>query len=79
MGGPDYTWWHGFYDIAHNFYFELIPQAREFENPEVNAYIDKLLKEDPMHNWFSRNTEELKKGIRSGAVQKVYRDLFQEK
>jgi len=29
MSGPDYTQWHGFYEVAERFYFELIPQARE--------------------------------------------------
>ncbi|RJP68227.1 MAG: hydroxylamine oxidoreductase [Candidatus Abyssobacteria bacterium SURF_17] len=27
MMGPDYTQWHGFYDIAHRFYIEFIPEA----------------------------------------------------
>lgn len=29
MLGPDYTQWHGFYEVAERFYFEVIPQARE--------------------------------------------------
>ncbi|MHC4745064.1 MAG: multiheme c-type cytochrome, partial [Planctomycetota bacterium] len=27
MMGPDYTQWHGFYEVAHRFYIEFIPQA----------------------------------------------------
>jgi len=31
MMGPDYAGWHGLYDVAHNFYFKLIPEARHFD------------------------------------------------
>ncbi len=30
MMGPDYTWWHGIYDVIHNFYFEFIPRRVSF-------------------------------------------------
>jgi hydroxylamine dehydrogenase len=29
MMGPDYTHWHGTYDLAKNFYTEMIPELRE--------------------------------------------------
>ena len=29
MMGPDYTQWHGFYEVAHRFYMEFVPQLRE--------------------------------------------------
>ncbi len=29
MMAPDYTHWHGMYEVAERFYVELIPQARE--------------------------------------------------
>jgi len=76
MMGPDYTWWHGIYDVAHNFYFKLIPEARHYNNAKVNAYIDDLLTNDPMHKWMSTNTGEIKKGIKSGDFQKIYEKLF---
>ncbi|MDA8165288.1 MAG: multiheme c-type cytochrome [Desulfobacteraceae bacterium] len=79
MMGPDYTWWHGIYDVAYSFYFKLIPAARAYNDPEVNAYIDNLLAKDPMHNWLDRPPEELKKAIRSGELQKVYQPLFDRK
>jgi hydroxylamine dehydrogenase len=77
MGGPDYTWWHGIYDVAHNFYFEFLPAARELGDPEVNARIDDLLANDPMHSWISRDTADIKADIRSEALQQAYRDMFQ--
>ena len=79
MMGPDYTWWHGIYDVAHNFYFKFIPEARHYNDPEVNAYIDKMLKDDPMHTWLNKPTKEIKAAIRSGELQKVYKSLFDQK
>lgn len=79
MMGPDYTWWHGIYDVAHNFYFKLIPEARGYNDAEINAYIDNLLKNDPMHTWIDRPTADLKAAIKSGELQKVYQGLFDKK
>jgi len=78
MMGPDYTWWHGAYEVAKHFYFELIPEAREYDNPEVNAYIDSLLVNDPMHKWLSTATAELKGDIRSGKLQEIYHRMFEQ-
>jgi hydroxylamine dehydrogenase len=78
MMGPDYTWWHGFYEVAQHFYFKLIPEARELNNPELNAYLDKLLTDDPMHQWLNQPTDRLKQMIKSGELQKVYRSFFEE-
>jgi hydroxylamine dehydrogenase len=76
MMGPDYTWWHGFYEVARNFYFEFLPEAREYNNAEINAYIDNLLK-DPMHKWMMESTDNLKNAIRSGAVRELYKKFFE--
>lgn len=78
MGGPDYSWWHGMYDVAQNFYFEFLPEAQHYNDPEVNKYIEKMLNENPMHSWLTRETKELKSEIRSGEMQKVYEDLYKE-
>ncbi len=78
MMGPDYTWWHGFYDIAQNFYFKLLPEARQFGDPDVDAFIDELLDSDPMHRWVREQTADLKKEIRSGDMQKIYTRFFVE-
>jgi hypothetical protein len=76
MMGPDYTWWHGIYEVAQHFYFKFLPEVRRFGDPEVNRAIDKLLADDPMHAWINQSTESIKKRIRSGELQKTYRDLF---
>ncbi len=79
MMGPDYTWWHGIYDVAHNFYFKLLPEARKFNDPELNAHLDKLIKDDPMHEWLTTPTGKLKEKIRSGDMQKIYKGLYEQK
>jgi len=79
MMGPDYTWWHGLYEVSQHFYFKFIPAARAYNDPEVNAYIDKMFKEDPMHQWMSRPTEEIKADIRSGKMQQFYKDMYTPK
>jgi len=79
MMGPDYTWWHGMYEVAKHFYFKLIPEAREYNDPEVNAYIDNLLENDPMHSWIKRETKDLKEEINAGKLQEIYQNLFDRK
>ena len=78
MMAPDYAWWHGIYDVAHNFYFKFLPSAKAYGDADVNAYIEKMLKDDPMHNWLNSDTKTLKAAIRSGKMQKTYEKLFEE-
>ena len=78
MMGPDYTWWHGIYDVAQHFYFKMLPEARKFKDPDVDAYIDNLITSDPMHSWLKEDTETLKENIRSGKMQEIYRELFEQ-
>ncbi|MEW5820044.1 MAG: multiheme c-type cytochrome [Cyanobacteriota bacterium] len=47
MMGPDYVQWHGFYELAHNFYFKFLPLAKELGETE---YVENLLNE-PEHAW----------------------------
>lgn len=76
MMGPDYTWWHGIYDVAQHFYFKFLPQAQAYKDPEVNAAIDALLKNDPMHTWLNRSTDAIKADIRSGKLPALYKDMY---
>ena len=77
MMGPDYTWWHGFYEVAKHFYFDFLPEARSYKNAEVDSYIDNLLKNDPMHQWLNLPLEKIKQMIRSGELQKLYNLYFE--
>ena len=74
---PDYTWWHGMYEVIQTFYFHFIPAARAYDDPDVNAMIDKVLA-DPKHQWLSRNTDAIKKDIQRGDMQKLYEGLFDD-
>jgi hypothetical protein len=78
MMGPDYTWWHGIYEVAHSFYFKYLPAARELHDADVDKFIDDLLADDSMHQWMNTPTGELKEAIRTGELQEIYQDLFSD-
>ena len=75
MMGPDYTWWHGMYEVAQHFYFKYVPELREFHDPDVDKLLDEILA-DPFHVWMTRPTAEIKADIKSGAMQKMYEDMY---
>jgi hydroxylamine dehydrogenase len=64
MQGPDYTQWHGFFEVAHRFYFELIPQAQELarDDPDIQKVISDIL-DQPDHAWL--------KGLSPAERQKI--------
>jgi hydroxylamine dehydrogenase len=64
MMAPDYTHWHGMYEVAERFYMELIPQARELaahaggsKGRAVEKVINDILKR-PEHIWFLEGAED---------------------
>jgi hypothetical protein len=74
MMAPDYTHWHGMYEVAERFYMEVIPQARELaahaaaegrgsEAQAVNRVIDGILSR-PEHVWFEEGAEGQADAIR---------------
>jgi hypothetical protein len=74
MMAPDYTHWHGMYEVAERFYMELIPQAREIiqhareegrraEARAVEAVVDEILVR-PEHAWFQEGAEAQSARIR---------------
>jgi len=76
MMGPDYTWWHGIYEVAQHFYFKYIPELRKFHNEELDKMIDEVMA-DPYHNWLNRPTAEIKADIKSGKMAEMYKDMYQ--
>ncbi|MHC4938510.1 MAG: multiheme c-type cytochrome [Planctomycetota bacterium] len=65
MMAPDYTHWHGMYEVAERFYMELIPQAREMAHharehgnaagaDAVEKVIDEILAL-PEHKWINKD------------------------
>jgi hypothetical protein len=53
MMGPDYTQWHGMYEVAKHFYTKFIPEAEELL-PKVSA---ETLGSD-YHKWTKGLTKE---------------------
>ena len=64
MMGPDYTQWHGFFEVAHRFYMEFVPQMRELIHEgeraggskaaaarRLDARLDEVLNSE-QHRWF---------------------------
>ncbi|MCG8588219.1 MAG: hydroxylamine oxidoreductase [Proteobacteria bacterium] len=57
MMAPDYTHWHGMYEVAERFYMELVPEAEEIaeaapaaKRAAVHAVIEEILAR-PEHAW----------------------------
>jgi hydroxylamine dehydrogenase len=52
MQGPDYTQWHGFFEVAERFYFDFLPKALEAAHgdPEVGRVVKTIL-DSPEHAW----------------------------
>ncbi|MBK7779621.1 MAG: hydroxylamine oxidoreductase [Ardenticatenia bacterium] len=74
MMAPDYTHWHGMFEVADRFYMQLIPQAREVAAKaaaagqveaaaKVDAVIDGILSR-PEHAWFKEGAEDQSAQIR---------------
>ena len=70
MSGPDYTWWHGIYEVAKNTYFEWIPELNEVVHKKdgnekfAKALLAKHFKPIPGHDWYFS-------GMNKDAIDKV--------
>jgi hydroxylamine dehydrogenase len=80
MMAPDYTHWHGMYEVAERFYMELIPQARELVHEatargehdaamQVGRQIASILAR-PEHAWFEQGAEDQIEAIRRGMEER---------
>ena len=62
MSGPDYTHWHGLYDVAHNFYYKFIPELMHLaENKGMTEKYEKAVNEilaRPEHAWYKKGFDE---------------------
>ena len=81
MFAPDYTQWHGFYEIAERFYMEFLPQVNEIIEHaaaeggekaaaarEVQEMVAEVLNRDE-HRWFTGNEPEEIKAARRKALE----------
>jgi hypothetical protein len=72
MQGPDYTQWHGFFEVAENFYTRFLPQAREAAHGDTAALL-AIAKVEGMqqHAW--------KKGMspeERARIEKFYQERY---
>ena len=67
MMGPDYTQWHGNFEVADRFYMEMVPEVEELiaeakkhgktaQANKVQALLDDILNSE-MHKWFLGKTD----------------------
>lgn len=77
MMAPDYTHWHGMYEVADRFYMHLIPEAREITAhaveagkkdaaEAVNKVIDEILAR-PEHKWLEQAEPDRKLRYATGS------------
>lgn len=70
MNGPDYTWWHGIYEVSQHTYFQWIPELKEVVRKKdgnedfANALLEKYFKPIAGHDWFFN-------GMGKDAIEKV--------
>jgi hypothetical protein len=73
MMAPDYTQWHGMFEVAERFYTKLIPQAKQVvadaqrsgraeSARRAGAAIDEIL-DRPEHRWFKAGADEQAEAI----------------
>ncbi len=75
MNGPDYTHWHGMYEVAKHFYFKFIPELmRLAEEKNMKAKYEKAVNEilaRPEHQWYKKGFDaETMKAIKAEAAER---------
>lgn len=71
MMGPDYTQWHGNYEVAKHYYDEFLPEATELAHGDrkvldfIEAEMDK-----PYNEWRSNGNPEMLNAIRSHSTER---------
>ncbi|HWR83192.1 MAG TPA: multiheme c-type cytochrome [Candidatus Deferrimicrobium sp.] len=81
MFAPDYTQWHGFFEVADRFYMEFLPQVKEIiehskaaggDKAVAAAEIEKMMSDllnTDAHKWFTGNEPEEIKQARLKALE----------
>ena len=72
MQGPDYTWWHGIYEVSKHFYEKFIPQLEEAAGDEVaKELLDQYVYTQEGHLWH-------RDGMSKEALEKI-RAFYKER
>ncbi|MEK7992057.1 MAG: multiheme c-type cytochrome [Thiotrichaceae bacterium] len=73
MSGPDYTWWHGIYEVAKHTYFEFIPELKKLVgDEEAQKLLDKHFRPIEGHDWFFNGLNP----AQIDAVRKGYEERY---
>ncbi len=79
MMGPDYTHWHGMYEVAKHFYVKFLPsvikaaaEKSEEMGVKYKQKIDKLLEQEE-HLWMKGLSDEEIKVLKA-----TYKDRYNE-
>ena len=78
MMGPDYTWWHGLYEVGKHTYFSFIPELKKVAGKELaDELLNKYFKPIPGHDWYfnGMNTDQIEK-VRQGFEQRYGKGAF---
>ncbi|MGA8830512.1 MAG: multiheme c-type cytochrome [Desulfomonilaceae bacterium] len=73
MMGPDYTWWHGLYEVAKDFYEKFIPEVEQVMGGKAAAapILNEYIFSNPLHKWY-------KEGMTKEQLQKV-EEFYQQR
>ncbi len=91
MMGPDYTQWHGMYEVAKNFYSEFIPELQEIAEQnfhssdpakseqanKLKAKIEEVLNSND-HQWYI-NKMDPQEAAKREAAQKAFQERYKKK
>ncbi len=72
MQGPDYTWWHGMYEVAKHFYEKFIPELKQVAGEEVaRDLLDRHVYTQEGHLWH-------RDGMSKEALERI-REFYKER
>ena len=69
MMGPDFTHWHGSYEVSKNFYMKFLPKIEALAEKHNDATLKKLIQDEvfskPEHAWYDGMDKEEAARIRA--------------
>lgn len=75
MQGPDYTWWHGLYEVGKNFYTKFIPELEEAAGKKMaKQLLDKYVYSQEGHKWHRDGMG--KEALHN--IQKFYKERYDQ-
>ncbi|KHD05623.2 cytochrome C552 [Candidatus Thiomargarita nelsonii] len=78
MSGPDYTWWHGMYEVVKHTYFSFIPELKKLVGKkEADRLLTKYFKPIEGHAWYFNGLgQEALDEVRQGYEERYGKGSF---